>query len=396
MPKLLQIDTCLGILSTGKISESIGKLASQRGWDCFIAHGARYVGLSEMYSYQVVSKWGEYLHYAQSLLLDRHGLGSYSETKKLIKWIEQINPDVIQLHCLHGYYLNYKVLFEYLNHTTIPVVWTFHDCWAFTGHCAHFITANCYKWKNEGCHDCELISDYPKSYFDYSKRNFLLKKDLFSKNDQLHIVSVSNWLASFVKDSFLKEKDIQVINNGVDIVSFKPCASKREKTMLLGVASAWSRSKGLYDFYKLRERLDLDQYEIVLIGLTQQQIQELPKGILGVSRTSSVEELAKYYSEATVFVNPTYADSFPTVNMEALACGTPVITYKTGGSPETIDAKTGVVVEQGDIDGIIKALSYIVGLGDISSECRRRAVTLFDKEKRFMDYVNLYEKLINK
>lgn len=396
MPKLLQIDTCLGILSTGKISESIGKLASQRGWDCFIAHGARYVGFSEMHSYQVVSKWGEYLHYAQSLLLDRHGLGSYSETKKLIKWIEQINPDVIQLHCLHGYYLNYKVLFEYLNHTTIPVVWTFHDCWAFTGHCAHFITANCYKWKNEGCHDCKLISDYPKSYFDYSKRNFLLKKDLFSKNDQLHIVSVSNWLASFVKESFLNDKDIQVINNGVDIVSFKPCASKREKTMLLGVASAWSRSKGLYDFYKLRERLDLDQYEIVLIGLTQQQIQELPKGIVGISRTSSVGELAKYYSEATVFVNPTYADSFPTVNMEALACGTPVITYKTGGSPEIIDAKTGVVVEQGDIDGIIKALSYIVGLGDISSECRRRAVTLFDKEKRFMDYVNLYEKLINK
>lgn len=394
MPKLLQIDSCLGIGSTGRITESIGALATAHGWDCYIAHGARYVGSTRMHSIPVVTKMGEYWHALGSMLFDGHGLGSVSETGKLIKKIELIKPDIIHLHCIHGYYLNYKVLFEYLNETAIPVVWTFHDCWAFTGHCAHFYTAGCFKWRDSECGSCPLIKEYPRAFTDRSNRNFKLKKNLFSLNNNLHIVSVSHWLSSLIKESFFYDKDCRVINNGIDLTAFRPCKSHRGKPYVLGVASSWNQSKGLYDFYKIRELVPEDEYDIVLVGLSRKQIVELPKGIAGISRTESIKDLAELYSGATVFVNPTYADSFPTVNMEALACGTPVVTYRTGGSPEIIDENTGAVVEQGDIEGLVNAIKNIK-VGNISLDsCRNRAVELFDKDERFMDYLNLYKELL--
>lgn len=397
MPKLLQIDSCLGILSTGKITESIARLATVRGWECHILHGARCVGETIQCHYQVSSLVGEYIHYAESLLLDRHGLGSRLATKKIIKKIKDINPDVIQLHCVHGYYINYKYLFEYLNITDIPVVWTFHDCWAFTGHCAHFVTANCDKWKQEGCHDCPLLGDYPKALSDRSMKNFQLKKKLFSATTNMHIVAVSEWLASFAKESFLGNKDIRVINNGIDIKRFKPNAKKPGgKFRILGVASAWNKDKGLFDFYKLRESLSDSDVEITLVGLAQDQIRQLPSGIKGITRTNSIDELAQLYSESDVFVNPTYADSFPTVNMEALACGTPVITYNTGGSPEIVDGKTGIVINQGDTTALSNAIVMLRANPISPAACRERAERLFNKDDRFMDYVNLYEELIKK
>ena len=204
--RLLQIDSCLVTGSTGRITESVAQLAKSQGWDCYIVHGGRYVKRpSCMKDIQSVSPTGEYVHYAESLLFDNHGLASRRATRKVIEQIKQIKPDVVQLHCVHGYYLNYKILFEYLNSTNIPVVWTFHDCWAFTGHCAHFVTVGCKKWKTE-CHDCPLKGDYPKSFVDCSKRNYKLKKKLFTANENLHIVPVSDWMAGFVRESFLKNK----------------------------------------------------------------------------------------------------------------------------------------------------------------------------------------------
>ena len=397
MKKLLQIDSCLGILSTGKITESIARLAMSRGWECHIMHGARCIGETIQHHYQVTSLIGEYAHYAESLLLDRHGLGSRIATKRIVEKIKEINPDVIQLHCIHGYYINYKYLFEYLNSTNIPVVWTFHDCWAFTGHCAHFITINCNKWKEEGCHHCPLLGDYPKALTDRSKKNYLFKKRLFCANKNMHIVAVSNWLANFAKDSFLGDKDIRVINNGIDVKLFYPCEEKSsEKFKILGVASAWNRDKGLFDFYKLRELLPAEQFEIALVGLTKEQVSSLPLGITGITRTNSVKELAKLYSNADVFVNPTYADSFPTVNMEALACGTPVITYRTGGSPEIIDKNTGFVVEQGNATALANAVLNMKDHPLSAEKCRLRAEKLYNKDDRFMDYIKLYEELIRK
>lgn len=386
------------MLSTGRITESIGKLAIGKGWDCYIVHGARYARPGScMHSIQAVSKMGEYAHYAESLLFDNHGLASRRSTKKVIEQIKQIQPDLIQLHCVHGYYMNFKLLFEYLNTTSIPVVWTFHDCWAFTGHCAHFVTAGCEKWKT-GCFDCPLKGDYPKSFIDRSRRNYELKHSLFAKNDNLHIVSVSEWLADLTRESFLKDKDIHVIHNGVDLKVFYPReVEKSTRVRVLGVSGVWNKDKGLYDFFKLRDLLDKNQFEIVLIGLTKEQLKDLPDGIIGIERTNSVSELAEYYSSADVFVNPTYADSFPTVNMEALACGTPVITYKTGGSPEIIDDNSGVVVKQGDLDGLVEAIKSISEKGKVhyKDACRHRAQKLFDKDMCFKDYLNLYERLID-
>jgi glycosyltransferase involved in cell wall biosynthesis len=402
MPTLLQIDSCLGVGSTGRITESIGALATARGWECHIAHGARYVGSSRMHSIPVVTKWGEYRHALRSMLLDAHGLGSVCETKKLIKQIEQIKPDVIHLHCIHGYYLNYKVLFEYLNKTDIPVVWTFHDCWAFTGHCAYFDSIDCRKWQT-GCSDCLLKKDYPASLIsDRSTYNFNLKNSLFAKKENLVVVPVSYWLEELTRLSFFQNNEITTIHNGIDLNIFTPCndpliideAYLVDRTIILGVAAPWDKRKGLQDFIKLRSVLD-DSYVIVLVGLSDEQIENLPNGVIGVKRTNSAKELAAIYSRADVFVNPTYSDNFPTTNIEALACGTPVITYKTGGSPEAVDEKTGIVVSRGDLEGLVEAIERMKFNPFSSEDCRKRAVELFNKDERFMDYIRLYEKLLN-
>lgn len=400
MPRVLQIDSCLGILSTGRITEGIAKVALENGWECYIAHGARYVGETAMESYQISSKLGEYAHYILSYLFDRHGLGSVYATRRLIKYIKRIKPDIIHLHCIHGYYLNYRILFEYLNKKYIPIVWTFHDCWAFTGHCAYFDSISCEKWKFK-CHDCELICNYPQSLIaDNSVNNYNIKKSLFSESNAV-IVPVSDWLNGLVSTSFFKNNRILTIHNGIDVCSFKHISNEflknqlnlRGETMILGVAAVWDERKGLGDFMRLRQELD-DKYDIVLVGLSQKQLNTLPNGIKGLRRTNNQQELTALYSLANIYVNPTYADNFPTTNLEALACGTPVITYDTGGSPEAIDEKTGVVVAQGDVDGIINAIRWLEENPLSSEDCRLRAVQCFDQNDRFMDYVHLYEELI--
>ena len=398
--RLLQIDSCLGVGSTGRITESIARLAQSQGWECYIVHGARYVKRpSCMKDIQSVSVVGEYMHYAEGLLFDNHGLASRAATRRVVEEIKKIEPDVIQMHCIHGYYLNYKILFEYLNTTNIPIVWTFHDCWAFTGHCAHFVTAGCEKWKT-GCYDCPLKGDYPKSFVDRSSRNYEYKKLLFTANQNLQIVPVSEWLDGFVKQSFLKDKETMVIKNGVDLKVFKPSAEKgKGRFRILGVSGVWNKDKGLYDFYRIRENLDKEHSEIVLVGLSKDQIKNLPDGIIGIEHTESIQELAQLYASSNVFVNPTYADTFPTVNLEALACGTPVITYRTGGSPEAVSEDTGWIVEQGDVEGIA---DIIKSLGSKKQDevdtqrlvCRERAENVFDRNKCFEEYLRLYNRLV--
>lgn len=401
MPKLLQIDSCLGILSTGKITESIAKLAMAQGWECHIIHGARYLGNTIQHHYQVSSLLGEYLHYAESLLLDRHGLGSRQATKRIIEKIKEIRPDVVHLHCVHGYYINYKYLFEYLNQTDIPIVWTFHDCWAFTGHCTYFDKINCLKWKTK-CYECDLLSEYPKSLFrDRSEMNFQLKKKLFTNIKNLTIISVSNWLENLVKQSFFCNSKIITIHNGVDLTTFRPINKSKlvqnlnleQKKIILGVAAVWDERKGLEDFIQLSRILD-DNFKIVLVGLNEKQINQIPPEIIGIPKTNNSTELAELYTAAMVFINPTYSDNFPTTNIEALACGTPVITYNTGGSPEAIDKETGYIIRQGDIHSLLKTISYLSDNPISSQVCRERAEKLYNKDNRFMEYIKLYEELI--
>lgn len=389
MPKLFQINVTANWGSTGKIAESIGLAAIKQGWESYIAYG-RIANPSASKLIKVGGKLNTYLHFAGNRLLDLEGRCSNHATKKLIKEIDRIKPDVVQLHNIHDHFLNYSLLFEYLNKTDIKVVWTFHDCWAFTGHCYHFVQQDCMKWQTE-CRNCPQRN----KVFDRSRENFNLKKSMFTANQNLTIVPCSEWMGDFVRQSFLKDKRMQVIHNGVDLNTFKviPGIKKKEgKFHILAVSNVWMAYKGYYDIFKLREMLS-EEYEITMVGFKEDQLKELPNGIRGITRTQNVQQLVELYNEADVLINPTYADTFPTVNLEALACGTPVITYRTGGSPEAIDGKTGIVVEQGNVNALANAIMWLKANPLSSADCRKRAEERFDKDKCFEEYVELYESL---
>ena len=332
-------------------------------------------------------------------MFGKHGFYSRKATKKLIEKIREVDPDIIHLHNIHGHYLNVEVLFEYLASSNKKVIWTLHDCWSFTGHCAYYDYVNCNKWQTE-CNNCPALREYPRSLiFDRSKESFKDKKRIFNSVEDLTLVTPSRWLEEETKKSFLSKYPVQVINNGIDLSNFKPSIGDfrkkhgiEEKFIILGVAGVWERRKGLDYFLELAKKAKDDDV-IVLVGLSQEQLNKLPKNIIGISRTNSVKELAEIYTTADVFVNPTLEDNFPTTNLEALACGTPVITFDTGGSPEAVDDQTGIVVEKGDLEGLIKAVQYIkVKWKEKNTGLYlERAKRNFDKNDKFGEYVELYK-----
>ena len=404
MPTLFQINVTANWGSTGRIAEEIGRLALGQGWDCYMAYG-RGMYDSRLWLVRVGSRADMYWHGVQSRLLDRHGLASVGATRRLVRQMDAVKPDVVHLHNIHGYYLNYELLFRYLAAADVPVVWTLHDCWPFTGHCAYFSYVGCDRWKRQ-CHDCPQKQTYPAAWLcDRSKKNFDAKKKAFTSVRRLTLVPVSDWLGGLLGESFLQAYPVKRIYNGVDTDVFCPQPSAdalkgrlgiRGKRMVLGVASVWSTRKGLADFIALRQALPLDEYAVVLVGLSGTQLKDLPTGMVGIPRTNSVQELAEYYSAADVFVNPTWEDNFPTTNIEALACGTPVVTYRTGGSVEAVDCATGMVVVQGDIPALASAVMDISGKGKAAyaGPCRQRALDNFDKNERFQEYIKLYQSLL--
>lgn len=391
--KIIQINVTANWGSTGKIAESIGCAALNNGYESYIAYG-RDFNPSQSKLIKIGSKLNVYVHFTEQTVFDNEGQASRQVTRKFITKIRNIKPDVIHLHNIHDHYFNYKLLFEYLNTTNIQVVWTFHDCWAFTGHCFHFVTKGCERWKSQ-CYDCPLQRMSPKTLLDRSQKNYVLKKRLFTECKNLTIVPCSDWMEGFVKESFLKDKRIQVIHNGVDLTVFQPPKQRKFSycTKIIAVSNVWHREKGLFDIYELRKRLP-DHYEITMVGVSKAQMKELPAGIRGIQRTQNVQELAALYGEADMLVNPTYADTFPTVNLEALACGTPVITYRTGGSPEAVDEKTGLVVPQGDVNALVAAICQLREKPLSREDCRKRAEVCFDKDKCFQQYIDLYNSLL--
>lgn len=407
MPILLQINCCNNVYSTGKIVGDIGGLVVKKGWKSYIAYQRDYKeSLSEPIVIGNMVDWC--LNGLEQRIFDNtgFGIGSFFSTKKLIKKIEEIKPDIIHLHVLVGYYLHFKLLFRYLSKLDIPVVWTLHSCWEMTGHCTHFDYEGCYRWKTE-CHDCPLKKDYPQSFlFDRSRKNYRQKKELFTSLKNLHLVAVSKWLGGVVSESFFKEKPIHIIFNGIDLKSFRPLenvASLKQqyhlegKFVALGVSSSWQPKKGQYDYYLLAEKLPSD-YVIVMIGLSEKQIKELPKNIIGVKKTTSVEELRNYYCLSDVVLNLSYEETFGLTTVEGMACGTPSIVYDRTASPELVTHETGFVVKAGDIDGILRCINIIKEKGKSSYEaaCRNRAVYYYDKDKNFQLYLDLYDNLLNK
>lgn len=396
MAKLLIINPAKNYGSTGKIAEQIGLLAKTNGWDVRMVNSVRYGRPSNLKSLATGNKISEQFHALMSYLFDCQGLFSKYATKKIVAAIKEYAPDVINLHNAHGYYLNYPIFFTYLAKANIPVIWTMHDCWSFTGHCTYFDMVGCEKWKTH-CGKCPNLADYPKSITDRSFKNFEQKRSFFTKVKDITMVPVSEWLGDLTRQSYMGKYPVKVIHNGIDISIFRIKENEvrkklnlEDKFIVLGVSSnGFAGRKGLTDFIKLSQILS-SKFQIIMVGLKEEEKNNLPGNIIGLTRTANVEELVDLYNAADVFINPTYSDNFPTTNIEALACGTPVITYKTGGSPEAIDSATGIIVTQGDVDGLANAIQTMK-LKPISSEqCRRRAELLFDKNICFQQYMELF------
>lgn len=359
--RYLFINSVYGLGSTGKIVADKCKELKNEGNVCAAAYGRKCADNGAAQLIKIGTKADYLFHAVMTRLFDLNGYCSRIATYKLISQIEHFKPAVIWLHNLHGYYLNIGILFKWLKeHPDIKVFWTLHDCWAFTGHCAHFSAVGCDHWLF-GCGSCPQLREYPKTYgVDCSKKNYSYKHNCFSGIADLTIIVPSEWLAQLVKRSFLKEYRIKIVRNQIDTNIFKPTPSNfRErygltgKIIILGVSNVWNKDKGMFDFCRLRERLD-DRFAIVLVGVNEKQKKELLPQIIALPRTENARELAEIYSAADIFVNPTHQDNYPTVNLEARACGTPVITYDVGGSPESAGGK--YIVKENDIDGLAEQI----------------------------------------
>lgn len=402
--KILQINVDADIGSNGGIARDIGSLVAQHGWESYIAYGRNVLPNQHSTLIKIGNKFDIYLHALQARVFDNSGLGSFYTTKKFLKIIDEINPNIVHLHNIHGYYVNYRLLVSYLKHKNIPIVWTLHDCWPFTGHCAYFDMVDCEKWKTN-CYNCQLMKYYPKSlFFDRSNDNYVIKRELFTSLSNLTIVTVSKWLGSLVSESFLSKYPLEIIYNGVDtdIFKYKENDIKNKlgivgKKVLLAVAANWTTEKGLLDYYKLSDLISND-YKIVLLGLNDQQLKECPLSIIGIKKTSNISELVDYYSMSDIVLNLSYQETFGMTTIEGMACGAPVITGNKTASPELLSEDTGCIVEPGNIPQVLSAIEYIEKKGgrvEYASKCRTRVLRFFDKNENYMLYYNLYNKLLN-
>ena len=394
--RVLLIHRDLGIGSVGRIVEDLYFGIVNNGIECKVAYGGciNKTNIPVQDIVAINNKNGIRFHALMSRLTDRTGFFGSRHTKKLIHFIESYSPDIIHIHGCYGYWINIKVLYRYLATKNIRVINTLHSCWDFTGHCCYFTKANCDKWKTQ-CKACPERRNYPSSlFFDNSALNYKHKKCLFASNDHLEYVAPSEWIKTCFHESFLKNHKITLINNGIDLFSFKKnngdvskYGIKEKSIVVLGVAACWNERKGLSDFIDLA-RIVPNNYQIVVVGVNDDQLKKLPNNIVGIKRTDSKDDLASLYSRATVFFNPTYEDNYPTVNLEAIACGTPVVTYPTGGSPEIIEkTKCGIVVDYKDYKSIITFIETRRGQRFLLSDEQLQS---FSREKMVEKYLELY------
>jgi len=395
--KVLQINSVYQTGSTGRIVRLIHEAARRKGLESYIGYGRGYWREEELF--KIGSDIDFYIHAIGTRLLDRHGLFSKKATARFIEKIDRLRIDIFHLHNIHGYYLHYPTLFEYLKDKR--VIWTLHDCWAFTGHCAYYEEIGCNKWEIE-CLNCPQKRNYPASFFiDNSQSNFYLKQKYFTSLKHLHIVVPSQWMKRQISKSFLKNFNVKIINNGIDLDIFRPLPNNfrdkyglNDKFIILGVANVWEQRKGLHNFIKLAKKLRCDEI-IVLIGLNENQITKLPSNILAIPHTNDTQTLVEIYSDTDIYLNLTLEDTFPTTNLESLACGTPVVTFDSGGSAETIDTKTGFVVAKNDMESVLDIIRKMkkTGKEPFRQACIQRAHTLYS-QKNYELYIDLYKELI--
>ena len=397
---IAEINT-LPVGSTGKIMFDLAETSRKHGHTVYTFSAKTFRrGMKNDYPEQPYHTYfgteaGNFIHKAVGGFTGFNGYLSSWSTRKLLKQLEEQKIDILHLHNLHEFCINLPMLFGWIKKNNIKVIWTLHDCWTFTGHCPSFTMVGCDKWKS-GCGGCPQKNIYPKSCLDTTSFMWKKKKEWFTGVKDLTIVTPSEWLADLVKKSFLSEYPIKVINNGIDLNIFKPTQSDFrdahgiEGLMLLGVAFGWGKRKGLDIFVELSKRLG-NEYQIVMVGTDDVIDKQLSSSIISIHRTNNQQELAEIYSAADLMVNPTREDNYPTVNMESIACGTPVLTFETGGSPEIVDVNTGAVVPCDDVDKMIQEIERICKENPYSEEDCIRKAQVFDKWRKFQEYIELYE-----
>lgn len=391
--KIVQINATASSGSTGKITLAVSKLLTEKGVENYILYS---LGESKApNAIRFMNSTEGKIQALSSRVFGHYGFTSKKATKRVIKELDKIEPDIVHLHNLHSHDLHLGILFRYFKEKKIKLYWTFHDCWAFTAYCPYFDLAECEKWKSS-CQHCSQRKQF-SWFFDRSKALYQRKKELFSGLD-LTIITPSAWLADLVSQSFLCDYPVRVINNGIDLDVFRPRESDfrqkhglENKFVLLGVAFGWGKRKGLDVFRFLAERLD-DSFRIVLVGTNDDIDKTLPKSILSIHRTENQEELAAIYSAADLFVNPTREENYPTVNMESLACGTPVVTFRTGGSAEMLSDACGATVPRGDMEAMLERIMTIAKDKPFTEEACLEKAKDFDAMTRYREYVSLYEK----
>lgn len=398
--KVVQINTVCGTGSVGKIAANLSRGSLNHEIESIVAYGRGH-GMENVPGYKIGSIIDFSSHVLLGLIKGRGGFGSKYTTMKFIQWLEEVQPDIIHLHNIHGFYLHIDLLFSYIKRKKIPVVWTLHDCWPFTGHCSYFDYYNCQKWKTH----CDTCSRHRRTYpyvmgYDSSKRNYRDKKEIFNQVPNMMLVTPSKWLTNLVGESFLKKYPVKVIPNGIDLNLFNiDSTMKKELYLILGVANIWEPRKGIKYFYELAEILD-DVFKIVLIGVNDRQLRYINKHykdkILGIKKTKNQQELASWYQKAGCYINPTLEDNFPTTNLEALACGTPVITFRTGGSVECIDDTCGRVVDKEDVQGLRNCILELMHDTEVNSESCNKKAQQYSMERFEGSYFELYSKMVIK
>lgn len=400
MKKLVQINTVCNT-STGKLMGDIQRKAIVVGYETLSIVGRRKV-FNDVPCIKIGNPVSFWIHVAINTVFDRQGYGSYFITRKIVKRLRKENPDIIHLHNLHGYYLHLPLLFDYLvKEFSGQVFWTFHDCWPFTGHCAYFSAVGCDRWKT-GCRKCPNKMSYPISLImDSSWRNYRDKRNLFCDLKHLTILVPSEWMAGWVRYSFLKDYPVKVVSNGINLKLFtykkpgnflydKYCIDK-DKKILLGVANVWDARKGLEDFYEVAKILPED-YQILLVGLTQRQLKKLPPNIIGIQRTDNPEELVEIYSMAHIFLNPSLEESFSLVTIEAIACGTPVIVLDTSAVKELVNDDNGIVLSRHEAVDYLEGVSVLEERA-LSREKIRQTALKYDAELYAEKVIRLYEQM---
>ena len=381
--------------STGRICTDLAAALEKKGAIVKIAYGRNEQLVPpqfQKYAVRIGNDTDVKIHGLRARLCDEAGFGSVLATKKFIKWVKEYDPDVIHLHNLHGYYINVRILFDYLKTCGKKILWTLHDVWAFTGHSAYCDAVQCEKWKKI-CRKCPQHLVYPKSYIDRAKHNFIKKKRIFSGIPQMEIITPSDWLAKLVGQSFLQEYPISVIHNGIDTSKFyKKDSDYRErkglldKKIILSVATVWNNLKGYSDFMKLAELLG-EEYRIIMVGGRKKGFKEnIPPNIIQIDRTQNIDEMVELYNSADVYVNLTRCDTYPTVNLEAIACGTPVVTYDVGGSTEIVLEYGGEVVARNRLEQVAEKIK-----GMDKSILGIRNVKKIDKRYSIEKYLRRYE-----